>query len=84
MTGMSVVQLIHKAAENRSWVTANYANLTKKYRDRWVAILDNAVIDNDKELQKLAKRLRVRLGKRYAEVAMEYVTEKPVVMVLVI
>lgn len=84
MIGMSVVQLLSKASENRSWVSANYVNLTKKYRDRWVAILDKAVIDDDKDLQKLATRLRKKLDKRYAEVAMEYVTEKPVVMVLVI
>ena len=84
MIGMSVVQLISRAAENRSWVSANYLDITKKYRDRWVAVLDKAVIDNDKNLEKLAKRLRKRLEKRYAEVAIEYVTQKPLVMVLVI
>ena len=81
---MSVVELISRAAENRSWVSANYVDLARKYRDRWVAVLDKAVIDNDKDLEKLAKRLRKRLDKRYAEVAMEYVTKKPLIMVLVI
>lgn len=81
---MSLVQLISKATENRTWVRTNYVNLTKKYSDRWVAVLDKAIIDDDKNLQKLARRLRKKLDKRYAEVAMEYVTEKPVVMVLVI
>jgi len=81
---MSVVQLISRAAENRSWVSANCGNLTENCHDRWVAVLDKTVVDNDKDLQKLAKRLRKKLDKRYAEVAMEYVTQKPLVMVLVI
>lgn len=81
---MSVLQLISKAAENRGWANANYMNLTEKYSDQWVAVLDKAVIDNDADLQKLARRLRKKLHERYSEVAMEYVTKKPIILVLVI
>ena len=81
---MSVVELISKSAENRSWVSANYTSLTEKYRDMWVAVLDKSVIDNDKDLQKLARRLRRKLSARYSEVTLEYVTKKPIVLVLAI
>jgi uncharacterized protein (DUF1778 family) len=81
---MSTVQIISKAAENRGWVDANYMSLTEKYSNRWVAVLDKTVIDSDTDLQKLARRLRKKLGERYSEIAMEYVTKKPIVLVLVI
>ncbi len=81
---MSIVQVISRAAENREWVDANYMNLTEEYRNRWVAVLDKAVIDNDIDLHKLSRRLRKKLADRYSEVAMEYVTKKPIVLVLVI
>jgi lysophospholipase L1-like esterase len=79
---MSIVRLISKAAENRGWVDANCKNLTGKSSNRWVAVLDKAVIDSDTDLQKLARRLRKKLEERYAEVAMEFVTRKPIVLVL--
>ena len=82
MIGMPVVQLISRAAENPSWVSNNYGNLTENCHDLWVAVLEKTVVDNDNDLQKLANRLRKRLNKRYAQVAMEYVTQKPLVMVL--
>lgn len=81
---MSIVQLISKAANNREWVDTNYERLTKEYVNRWVAVLDRSVIDSDIDLQKLSKRLRGKLKDRYAELAIEYVTKKPIVLVLVI
>ncbi len=81
---MSIVELISKTEENSKWLDANYERLTEKYNERWVAVLDRSVIDFDGDLRKLVARLRKKLGERYPEVAIEYVTKEPVNMVLVI
>lgn len=81
---MSIAEIISKAEANRKWFNLNYKRLTKKYDDRWVAVLDKGVIDYDVDLKRLTGRLRKKLDDRYSEVAIEYVTKKPINMVLVI
>lgn len=81
---MSIVEMISKAEETSKWLSENYRRLAERYNDRWVAVLDKAVIDYDKELRSLTARLRRKLGKRYSETAIEYVSKKPVNMVLVV
>lgn len=80
----TITELIAKAEENSKWLGHNYERLTRKYNDKWVAVVDRSVIDSDKDLQTLVTRLRKRLGRRYSEASIEYVTKKPITMVLVI
>ncbi|MBI4258833.1 MAG: hypothetical protein HY619_07745 [Thaumarchaeota archaeon] len=81
---MSIVEMITKAEENSKWLSENYGRLAERYNDRWVAVLDRDVIDYDKELRRLTARLRRRLKRRYSETAIEYVSKKPINMVLVV
>lgn len=79
---MSIAELISRAEENSKWLSANYGQLIEKYDEKWVAVLDRSVIDYDRDLKSLVARLRKKLDKRYSEVAIEYVTKKPINMVL--
>ncbi len=81
---MSIPELISRAEENRKWLSGNYRQLTQRYNNRWVAVLDKSVIDYDRDLKSLATRLRKKLDERYSEIAIEYVTKKPINMVLVV
>lgn len=81
---MSIAELISRAEENSKWLSTNYGQLTEKYDEKWVAVLDRSVIDYDRDLKSLVARLRKKLDKRYSEVAIEYVTKKPINMVLVV
>ncbi len=80
---MSTVELIEKGEENSKWLGENYKRLTKKYDNAWIAVLDKRVIDSDKELRSLISRLRKKLAERYPEAAIEYMTKKPINIVLV-
>ncbi len=75
--------MISKAEENSKWLNTNYHRLAEKYKEKWVAVLDKDITDHDSNLRTLARRLRKKLNKRYSEVAIEYVTRKPIDMVLV-
>jgi len=81
---MTTTELIAKAEENNKWVGHNYDRLIKEYNDKWVAVLDMQVIDSDKDLQTLVSRLRKKLDGKYPEAAIEYVSKKPINMVLVV
>lgn len=81
---MSTVELIEKGEANSKWLGENYKRLTKKYDNIWIAVLDKRVIDSDKGLQILISRLRKKLADRYPEAAIEYMTKKPINMVLVV
>lgn len=81
---MSIVELISRAEESSKWVSRNYGRLAERYNDKWVAVLDRSVVDYDGDLKSLTARLRKKLEKRYSEVVVEYVTKKPLNMVLVV
>ncbi len=75
--------MISKAEENGNWLSTNYNRLAEKYKEKWVAVLDKDIADHDSDLRTLTRRLRKKLDKRYSEVAIEYVTRKPIDMILV-
>ena len=80
----ATTELIARAEKNSKWLGHNYSRLTKKYNDKWVAVLDRKVIDSDANLRVLVTRLKKSLGRRYDEASIEYVTKEPINMVLVI
>jgi len=80
----TVAELIAKAEKNSKWLGRNYIRLTKKYSNEWVAVLDQRVFDHDPDLRILVAHTKKKLGRRYDEASIEYVTKEPVNMVLVI
>lgn len=51
-------------AESMRWFEANRARLLRRYRDEYVAIDRNRVIDHDPDFDALARRVFARLGAR--------------------
>ncbi|MEM2970704.1 MAG: DUF5678 domain-containing protein [Candidatus Bathyarchaeia archaeon] len=78
----SVVAVLSRYEENAKWVSRHYEELKKKYVDEWIAVLDEAVIDHDRDLGKLVKRLRKNYTESYNEIAIEYVTAKEIELIL--
>ena len=79
---MSRAVIISKAEGNHKWIDENLDRLSKKYNDSWIAVLDKSVVDSDTSLEQIVTRLKGKLGERYSEVVVEYVTDKPLNMVL--
>lgn len=78
---MSRTEIISKADGNHRRINENTDRLAKKYNNTWIAVVDRSVIDSDASLETMA-RLKQKLAGRYSEVAIEYVTDKPLNMVL--
>lgn len=78
----SVVAVLSKYEENAKWISKHYEELKKKCRDEWIAVLNEVVVDHNRELSKLVERLRRKYLKNYNEIAVEYVTAKEIERVL--
>jgi len=78
----SVVAVLSRYEENAKWISKYYEGLKKKFRDKWIAVMNGAVVDHDRELNKLVERLRRRYPKNYNEIAVEYVTAKEIELIL--
>lgn len=74
--------VLSRYEENAKWISKHYEELKKKLTDEWVAAFDSAIIDHDRELNKLVKRLRKKYTKDYNEIAVDYVTTKEIELIL--
>jgi hypothetical protein len=64
---------------NFKWIGSHYEELTKKYNNKWVAVLGEKVVESDTS----ATALKMKVDKRYREekerirgVIFEFVTDK--------
>jgi intergrase/recombinase len=79
---MSKIDIISRVEESHKWIDENRSRLIREYNNRWISVLDRTVIDSDSELDRLTERLRKRLAHKYQEVVIEYISDKPLNIVL--
>jgi len=73
---------LSKYEGNSRWLREHYEDLKKSFRDEWVAVLNCEVVDSDKDLRALVDRLRKKYPEKYGEIAIEFVTEKEIELIL--
>jgi len=78
----SAVLVLSRYEENVRWISGHYDRLKMKYKDEWVAVLNKAVVDHDRELARLVERLRKKYPDAYSEIAVEYVTAREIELIL--
>jgi hypothetical protein len=78
----SVVTALLKYEENVKWFSKHYEALKRKYMDEWVAVLNGTIVDHDRNLNKLVKRLRMNYPMDFNEIAIEYVTANKIEIIL--
>jgi len=78
----SIVAVLSRFEENAKWLSSHYEELKKRFKDEWIAVLNETVVDHDRELDRLVKRLRKKYSEAYNEIAVEYVTAKKMELIL--
>lgn len=78
----SVVAMLSRFEENAKWLSSHYEELKKRFRDEWIGVLNKTVVDHDRELDRLVKRLRKKYLEAYNEIAVDYVTAKEIELIL--
>lgn len=72
---------IFEFEKNQEWFRKNFEKLLKNYREQFVAVFQGKIIDNDKNLETLAKRVKTET-KGAKGIYIEYVSDKPIEMIL--
>ena len=57
---ISDLDKLEKLAENFEWLGLRYNGIKEVYHDKYVAIQDRQIVDYDKDLDNLMKRLDIR------------------------
>ncbi len=73
---------IMRRSENSRWLSTHYSELAKNYDNQWVAVYDGRIVAHGKGLAKMSKQLRRDNKELHGEIAYEYVTKKPVELIL--
>lgn len=73
---------IKRGTKNSKWLSSHYGQLAEKYEGEWVAVLDEKVVADSKNLKSLKESLRKKYETAYDEVAFDYVTKKPAELIL--
>ncbi|MDI6655786.1 MAG: DUF5678 domain-containing protein [Candidatus Hydrothermarchaeota archaeon] len=72
---------IDEFEKNQKWFRENFNKILKQYKEEFVAIFKERIIDHDKDLERLAGRVKAETkGAKGAYI--EYVSDKPVEMIL--
>jgi len=73
--------MLSRYGDNVRWIRENYEELKKFFKDEWVAVLDEKVIDHDRDLSRLVRRLREK-RLNYGEIAIEYIATREIELIL--
>jgi len=66
---------------NQKWFIENFKRILREYREKFVAVWNQRVIDEDTDLERLSKKVKEKTtGAKGVYIA--YVSEKPVEMIL--
>ena len=60
--------------ENNRWIIDNYDELAGKFKDEWVAVMNLAVLDHDKDIRKLVERVKNKYVGDYTQIAVEFIS----------
>jgi len=66
---------------NQKWFIDNFSAILKEYREKFVAIWNQRVIEADADLERLSRRVKAKT-KSAKGVYVGYVSEKPLEMIL--
>ena len=78
----SVSEILNKYMKNAEWIVSHYEELMTKYNEQWVAVHEGRVLDSASSRTKLWNRLKKAYAAHLDEIAIEYVTDKPMEMIL--
>lgn len=78
----SVSEILNKHMENAKWIVSHYEELKSEYNEQWVAVHEAEVLDSDSRHMRLWNRLKKAYKPQLDEIAIEYVTDKPMEMIL--
>lgn len=78
----AVVQQMEDFERDMDWLQKHYDDLKKKYPHEHVAVLDEKVVDHDRDLRRLMGRIEVKYPKEHDRVAIKFISPEKVELIL--
>lgn len=72
----SLPRMLSKYGKNSKWIDEHYDELKQRYDGFFVAAYNGKIVDFDKDVAKLGRRLRKKFKNAYTEIAVEYISKK--------
>ena len=79
--GREDMKRMNEFERNQKWFIDNFRGVLKEYRDKFVAVWNQRVIEADADLEMLSRRVKEKT-KSAKGVYVGYVSEKPLEMIL--
>ncbi len=79
--GNEYVRWTKEFERNQKWFIDNFGGILKGYKEKFVAVWNQRVIDADTDLEKLSKSVKEKTRSAKG-VYVGYVSEKPIEMIL--
>jgi hypothetical protein len=82
MEQLLVIKKLSQFEEDMRWIVLAYEKLKDLYPDEWVAVFKKGVIDHDKDLNRLMKRLEAKYPEDYGYVAVKFIGKEKIELIL--
>lgn len=82
METQAMIQQMEGFERDMDWLQRHYDNLAGKYPDEYVAVLDEKVVDHDRDLRRLMGRIRLKYPEVQDRVAIEFVSPEEIELIL--
>lgn len=82
METQALVQQLEGFERDMDWIQKHYDNLAEKYTHEHVAVLDESVIDHDRDLRRLMERIRLKYPEAHERVATMFVSIEEIELIL--
>jgi len=79
--GRGDLKQMNEFERNQKWFIDNFSVILKEYREKFVAVWNQRVIEADADLERLSRRVKDKT-KSAKGVYVRYVSEKPIEMIL--
>ena len=77
-----LVQQLEEFGRDMDWLQKYYDNLTEKYPNEHVAVLDEKIVDHDKDLKRLMGRIEAKYPAKRDRVAIKFISLEKVELIL--
>ncbi len=77
-----MVQQMEGFGRDMDWLQKHYNDLKEKYSNEHVAVLDEKVVDHDRDLRRLMGRIEVKYPKERDRVAIKFISLEKVELIL--
>lgn len=75
------IKHLEEFEKNQKWYWSHFNQILKDYRDMFIAVTKESLVDKDKDIIKLRDRLEEK-GVDLGSIYVEYVTDQPLDLIL--